>query len=149
MGEKFLAMESLVSLRSAAERSVKNFPEWVLSAIRAREAVSPKPEGEGTPSQRHWFARDVPGCERAVVFHTYHPLCMVVPAFDAVATMEWIVTDTFAIQDGEVVRRVVDAYDRCVPARGYAGDVCVYCGADNGPHGEDRDGLYCGCCGGN
>ena len=150
VGEKFLAMESLVSLRSAVDREMNSLPKYASVAIQARKAISPSPEGKGVPSREHWLTRDVPGCEGALVFSAHVTLPVEeVSATDAAPPRGWIVTDIFAVrEDGEVVHRKVSAYDYKV-ARGAAGDLCVHCGADNGPHGEDRNGYDCGCCGGN
>lgn len=47
---------------------------------------------------------------------------------------------------GEVTREVVRNYFTRATR---SGDICLYCGWDNGPHGESRCGWDCGYCGSN
>src|SRR5690606_38459073 len=62
---------------------------------------------------------------------------------DALRTYRHLIT-------GEQVQRVIARYySRPSSSAPQGHDVCLYCGADNGLHGELRDGWDCHLCGGN
>lgn len=61
----------------------------------------------------------------------------------------WVLMDEVVYTpDRSEVQRSVSAFSIWVGGP-YAGDICVYCGTNNGPNGELRNSYDCGACGQN
>ncbi len=116
-------------------------PEHVLTEIQRVRKLDPHTEGSASSYQgeRREFRRSF-------------RLNPEVPNDGESATPKWSVTDvcTYIVtaEGMSFVDREVYATFLYVATEN-GGDVCGYCGYDNGPNGESRMGFDCGMCGGN
>lgn len=75
---------------------------------------------------------------------------IVLPTGSATVVRRWSVRDQCGYDNaGALAARRVSASGIYAPADGVNTDICAYCGSDNGPDGEFRQGFDCGVCGGN
>jgi len=100
---------------------------------------------------RGWIAihDHLPGVVVGDVVHTiYHRPTVIQDGGDKFASLvKYTYTQVFA-GAGRAISRSGSWRGWVAPATSTS-DYCSYCGTDNGPHGESRQGFDCGGCGGN